>query len=94
MAEAREGQEATPQDERGRDNQQPPQAMEATRVTVEEVKERMGRGEQFVFLDARNPQAWGEADTKLPGAVRVLADEVERHLDDIPRDRAIITYCT
>jgi rhodanese-related sulfurtransferase len=69
-------------------------AVEATRVTVEEVKERMGRGEQFAFLDTRNPQAWGEAETKLPGALRVPADEVERHLDEIPRDRTVITYCT
>ena len=68
--------------------------MEVTRVTVDEVKERMDRGEQFAFLDTRNPQAWGEAETKLPGAIRVPADEVEQHLSEIPRDRAVITYCT
>jgi rhodanese-related sulfurtransferase len=68
--------------------------MEATRVTADEVKERMDRGEQFAFVDTRNPQAWGEADKKLPGALRVPADEVERHLKDIPRDRVVITYCT
>jgi rhodanese-related sulfurtransferase len=69
-------------------------AVEATRVTVDEVKERMDRGEQFAFVDTRNPQAWGEAETKLPGAIRVPADEVEQHLGDIPRDRAVIPYCT
>ncbi|MBA2647476.1 MAG: hypothetical protein H0U81_11840 [Pyrinomonadaceae bacterium] len=68
--------------------------MEATRVTVDEVKERMDRGELFTFVDTRNPQAWGEADTKLPGALRMTADEVAQHLDEIPRDRAVITYCT
>ena len=69
-------------------------AVEATRVTAEEVKERMDRGEQFAFVDTRNPQAWGEAETKLPGALHVPADEVERHLKEIPRDRVVITYCT
>jgi len=69
-------------------------SMELTRVTVDEVKERMDRGEPLAFLDTRNPQAWGEAETKLPGAVRVPADEVEQHLDEIPRDRVVITYCT
>jgi rhodanese-related sulfurtransferase len=54
----------------------------------------MDRGEQFAFVDTRNPQAWGEAETKLPGAVRVPADELEQHLSEIPRDRAVITYCT
>ena len=68
--------------------------MEVTRVTVDEVKERMERGESFTFVDTRNPQAWGEATTKLPGAVRVPADEVEQHLNEIPHDRTVITYCT
>ena len=68
--------------------------MEVTRLMVAEIRERMGRGEQFTFVDTRNPQAWGEAETKLPGAVRVPADEVAQHLSELPRDRAIITYCT
>ncbi len=68
--------------------------MEPTRVTVDEVKERMDRGEKFTFLDTRNPKAWGEAETKLPSALRMPADEVEQHLDEIPRDRAVIAYCT
>lgn len=68
--------------------------MEATRVTVDEVKERMARGEQFAFVDTRNPKAWAEAETKLPGAIRVPAEEVEQHLSEIPRDRTVITYCT
>jgi adenylyltransferase/sulfurtransferase len=68
--------------------------MEATRVTVDEVRERMERGEQFTFVDTRNPQAWGESDVKLPGAIRVPAGELEQHLSEIPHDRAAITYCT
>ena len=68
--------------------------MEATRVTVDEVKQRIDRGEQFTFIDTRNPKAWGEAKTKLPGAIRVPAEEVEQHLNEIPRDRSVITYCT
>lgn len=68
--------------------------MEATRVTVDEVKTRRDRGEQFVFVDTRNQKAWAEAETKLPGAIRVPADEAEQHLEEIPRDRTVITYCT
>ena len=67
--------------------------MEATRVTVDEVKERMDRGEAFTFVDTRNPKAWAEADTKLPGAIRIPAEEVEEHLDEVPQDRTVITYC-
>jgi len=68
--------------------------METTRVTVDEVGERMNRGEQFAFVDTRNPTAWGEANEKLPGAIRVPAAEVDQHLDEIPHDRTVITYCT
>lgn len=68
--------------------------MEATRVTVDEVKQRMDRGETFTFVDTRNPKAWAEANTKLPDAIRATADEVEQHLDEIPRNRSVITYCT
>jgi len=68
--------------------------MEATRVTIDEISERMNRGEQFTFVDARNAEAWAEAETKLPGAIRVNADEVEQHLAEIPHDRTVITYCT
>lgn len=68
--------------------------MEATRVTVDEVKERMDRGEEFIFVDTRNPKAWAEATTKLPGAIRVPAEEVQKHLGEISGDRTVITYCT
>jgi rhodanese-related sulfurtransferase len=68
--------------------------METTRVTTDEIRERMERGEPFTFIDSRNPQAWGESDLKLPGAIRVPADEVEQYLSKIPKDRVIIVYCT
>ena len=68
--------------------------MEPTRVTVDEVKQRMARGEEFAFIDTRNPKAWAEAETKLPGAIRIPADSVAGHISEIPRDRVINTYCT
>jgi rhodanese-related sulfurtransferase len=68
--------------------------METTRLTVDEVIERMNRGEPFTFIDARNPEAWREAIAKLPGAIRVPADQVSNHLGLIPHDKVIVTYCT
>ena len=61
--------------------------MEATRVTIDEIKERLDRGEEFTFLDTRNAQAWSEATTKLPGAIRVDAKFafVEDVLRRLPR---------
>ena len=47
-----------------------------------------------LFVDARNPRAWSEAKTKLPGAIRVPANGLQSHLNDLPKDRPIVTYCT
>ena len=68
--------------------------MEATKVSAHEVKAKMDRGETLAFIDARNAKAWDESPVKMPGAIRVPADEVDRHLREIPHDRPIITYCT
>ena len=68
--------------------------MTASKISVADLKRRMDQGQDVFFVDTRNPKAWGEADTKLPGAIRVPADQVEQHLADIPRDRLVVTYCT
>ncbi len=65
-----------------------------SRIEAAEVKRRMDHGDALVFVDARNPDAWSKATTEMPHAIRVPVDEVEEHVDEIPRDSAVITYCT
>jgi rhodanese-related sulfurtransferase len=67
---------------------------EIDRVTIDEVKKRMDRGEPILFIDTRNSQDWSASDVKLPGALRIHFSELEQHLDELPRDRLIVTYCT
>ncbi len=64
------------------------------RISLEKLRTRMKAGENFTFLDSRNPQAWAESTAKLPGAIRVPADDLESHLAEIPGDNNLITYCT
>ena len=68
--------------------------MKAARVTVTELVRKMEGGEPVVFLDSRHPDEWGKAATKLPGAIRVAPGEVELRLAAIPRDCAVVAYCT
>jgi rhodanese-related sulfurtransferase len=68
--------------------------VEVTRVTPDEVKERMERGEKFTFVDARNEEDWSESDVKLPRAIRLTPGDAERRAGELPKDRTIITYCT
>jgi rhodanese-related sulfurtransferase len=64
------------------------------RISVDELRRRMNAGEQFVFIDTRNPQAWAESDVKLPGALRIPLADAQEHLAELPRDKPIVTYCT
>ena len=70
------------------------ESITVTRVTPWEIEERLMRGEPIAFVDTRNPQAWSESSEKLPGAIRIPANEVSQHIPELPRDRTIITYCT
>ena len=67
---------------------------DAPRITIDELKRRMEAGEDFIFIDTRNPQAWAESDVKLPEAIRVPADKLEKILLRVPKDKAVVTYCT
>ena len=66
--------------------------MKGFRVTIAEVKELIDRGETIFFIDARTNADWDKTDTKVQGALRITADEVEGRLNEIPRDRTVVTY--
>ena len=68
--------------------------MNPTPVSAAEAKQMLDRGERVVFVDARNPVAWGSSTVKLPGAIRIPVDEVDEHVSEIARDVTAISYCT
>lgn len=67
---------------------------DSLRITVDELRKRMEKGEDFVVVDTRNPQAWAQSDVKLPEAIRVPAENPDQFLSDIPKEKPIVTYCT
>jgi rhodanese-related sulfurtransferase len=67
---------------------------EAPRITAEELKRRMRSGEDFTLIDVRNPKAWAESNVKAQGAIRVPIEGFEQHLQEIPRNKPLVTYCT
>jgi rhodanese-related sulfurtransferase len=64
------------------------------RITLDELIERLQSGDDVVFLDTRNPHAWATSAEKLPAALRMRVDDVERLAVALPRGRPIVTYCT
>jgi rhodanese-related sulfurtransferase len=64
------------------------------RITVAELHERMEAGEEFTFIDVRNPQAWAQAHEMLPQAIRIPLDELDKNVYRIPKKKPIVAYCT
>ena len=58
------------------------------RITIEDFKALLSRNASVVILDVR-----GDAETKIKGALHIPLDKLESRLNEIPRDREIITYC-
>ncbi len=68
--------------------------MEIPRITVQEVAERMRRGEQVTFLDARSAHAYEAAVEQLPGSVRVPPTEIDAHVSSLAHGPTYVAYCT
>ena len=63
------------------------------RISCEEVCEKLDRGEEIVLLDVRRG-SWDESDVKAEGALRIEPDEIESRLNEIPKGKEVIAYCT
>lgn len=65
-----------------------------SRISPEEVLRMLEAGEDMVILDLRHPLDSVTDPRTLPGAIRVLPEEVTSRADTLPRDEEIILYCT
>ena len=63
---------------------------EFEKVTIDEVRNRLRAG-KAVLLDAR-PEVEYQAG-HLPQAISIPLDELERRLDELPRNRTLVVYC-
>ncbi len=66
---------------------------EPLRIDPNEAKARVDAGDAIV-LDVVSPLAWEQLDRAIQGAVRIPPDEIGERWGELPRERAIITYCT
>ena len=67
--------------------------MNVQRISVNEVNARLVAGHEILFVDTRSPKDWERSDVKLPLAIRLPADLVPDHLDELPHEGTIVTYC-
>jgi membrane protein DedA with SNARE-associated domain/rhodanese-related sulfurtransferase len=64
------------------------------RIEPEELKDMMDRGENLYIVDLRHPLDILPDPRILPGAVRLLPNELIARNAEIPRDRDVVLYCT
>ncbi|MFQ5538479.1 MAG: molybdopterin-synthase adenylyltransferase MoeB [Gemmatimonadota bacterium] len=62
-------------------------------VTPGEVEELLAGGGSALLLDVREPWEWEVSSLETEGAVLMPLGEVERRMDELPRDRPIVVYC-
>ena len=65
-----------------------------TKVTTDEIADRLDRGEDITIIDSRAADAWEKSDIKAGGAIRIPPDDAEKHIADVRRDMFAVTYRT
>jgi membrane protein DedA with SNARE-associated domain len=65
-----------------------------SRISVEELKEKIDAGEELVIVDLRHSLDFEAEPETIPGAFRMDAKELEEKNDRLPQDREVILYCT
>jgi 3-mercaptopyruvate sulfurtransferase SseA len=63
----------------------------ARRITIVELQDLIKKHEAFI-VDVRNDVSYNAGH--LPGAKLIPAGEILNHLDELPKDKLIVTYCS
>jgi len=63
----------------------------ARRITIPELEALMKNNEVYV-IDVRSQQQYD--DGHLPGSRLIPAGEILNHVNELPRDKMIVTYCS
>ena len=63
----------------------------APRVTADELDTMMKNG-QAIIIDVRNQASYDMGH--IPGAKLIPAGEILNHINELPRDKMIVTYCS
>ena len=67
---------------------------EAPRITVAEVLAQIEKHSPIVIVDSRSEGSWEGSDKQIKGSVRIPIDQIEVRMNELPRDKEIIIYCS
>jgi adenylyltransferase/sulfurtransferase len=60
-------------------------------ITVEELKQRLDRGEKVFVLDVRNPEEYQIC--QLPGSKLLPLPDLQRRFGELPKDQEMVVHC-
>jgi membrane protein DedA with SNARE-associated domain/rhodanese-related sulfurtransferase len=69
-------------------------ALRMARISVAELQQLIENGSQPLIIDVRSPSARSLEPRWIPGAVHISLPDVDARLNELPRERDIILYCT
>jgi len=64
------------------------------RITKEELKAKMDKGEDVIVLDVRTGGSYTSSKIKIKGAVRFVPNDIDVWSKSLPKNKEIVTYCT
>ena len=63
----------------------------ARRITIDELEALM-KNNECVVIDVRNQAMYDTGH--IPGSKLIPAGEIQNHINELPRDKMIVTYCS
>lgn len=63
------------------------------RIEAAEAKALVDAGEA-VILDVVASHVWPSMSRSIEGAIRIAPEEIEQRFAELPRDKAVVAYCT
>ena len=63
----------------------------APRITIADLREKIKKDEVFI-VDVRNQASFDAGH--IPGSKLIPSGEILNHLDELPKDKLIVTYCS
>ena len=63
----------------------------AARITIPDLQEKIKKHEVFI-VDVRNQASYDAGH--IPGSIMIPSGEILNHLDQLPKDKLIVTYCS
>jgi membrane protein DedA with SNARE-associated domain len=64
------------------------------RITPAQLRALIDAGKAPVIVDVRNRAAVQRDPRRIPGAIQLMIEEIDKSIDQLPPDREIVLYCT